>query len=171
MIEWKPPARWLTLAALAILPGGLSAQVKPAARFELPPAAWSVMGFDFTQDPAEEMDEEGRMTTSGFFLGIIGMLGGATIGSGVGNARCGRRCVGRYGAAGAATIGALVVPIGVHVAADQPKNLPQALGLSALAGAALWGAFNAFPGKPVALAPFVAAPLQVWLSMKMETRD
>jgi hypothetical protein len=30
----------------------------------------------------QEMDDEGRMTTSGFFLGVVGMLAGAAVGSG-----------------------------------------------------------------------------------------
>jgi hypothetical protein len=108
------------------------------------------------------------MTTSGFFLGIIGMLAGAAVGSGVGNAKCGDDCVGRTAAGGASIAGALMVPIGVHIAAPQPRRFPHALVTSFAAGAVAWGGVNAIPGRPVALAPFIAAPLQVWIATRFE---
>jgi hypothetical protein len=116
----------------------------------------------------EELDANGKMSTSGFFLGVIGMLGGAAIGSGVGNARCGEDCVGRAASGGASIAGAFMVPIGVHMAAEKPRKLLVSLGLSTLAGTAIWFGFNSIPGRPVALAPFVAAPVQVWTAMKVE---
>jgi hypothetical protein len=120
------------------------------------------------QEPAT--DPGSQMSTSGFFLGVVGMLGGAAVGSGVGNARCGKECVGRSASVGAAIAGSLAVPIGVHIAAARPQNLVRSLAVSVAAGTAVWLGFNAIPGKPVALAPFVAAPLQVWTSMKIEMR-
>lgn len=171
MVEWKHRGRWVAVAASAVLPCSLNAQIRSATLLFTPPAAPALPSAPLLQDPVEKMDEEGRMTTSGFFLGVIGMLGGAAIGSGVGNSRCGNDCVGRYAATGASIVGAVMVPIGVHVAADKPRNLVPAMASSFLAGAVLYGAFNAFPGRPVALAPFVAAPLQVWLSMKIEAWD
>ena len=114
------------------------------------------------------MDEEGRMTTSGFFLGVIGMLAGAAVGSGVGNAKCGDDCVGRTAAGGASIAGALMVPVGVHIAAEKPRRFAQALATSFAAGALTWGGINAIPGRPVALAPFVAAPIQVWIATRFE---
>jgi hypothetical protein len=120
------------------------------------------------QEP--QMDRDAQMTTSGVFLGVVGMLGGAAVGSGVGNARCGRACVGRSASGGAAIAGSLMVPIGVHIAAQPPQRLVRSLAVSALTGSLVWLGFNAIPGRPVALAPFVAAPIQVWTSMKIETR-
>jgi hypothetical protein len=120
------------------------------------------------QDPAT--DPGSQMTTSGFFLGVVGMLGGAAVGSGVGNARCGKNCVGRSASGGAAIAGSLMVPVGVHIAAARPQNLLHSVAASLAAGTVVWLGFNAIPGKPVALAPFVAAPLQVWTSMKIELR-
>jgi len=96
------------------------------------------------------------------------MLAGAAIGSGVGNATCGDDCVSRSAAGGAAIAGALMVPIGVHIAAVKPKRLPLSLAMSVATGALVWGGVNAFPGRPVALAPFVAAPLQVWFASRLE---
>lgn len=161
-------------AALVFLaPDAGSAQNRTTSQLDaiVVPAAIATAAFTQPQSPQEpEMDANGRMTTSGFFLGIVGMLGGAAVGSGVGNARCGSDCVGRHAANGASIMGALTVPIGVHVAAEKPKNLIKSMGLSVLGGAVVWMGFNSLPGKPVALAPFVAAPLQVWTAMKMETR-
>jgi hypothetical protein len=122
------------------------------------------------QQSTDQMDEEGRMTTSGFFLGAIGMLAGAAVGSGVGSSVCEDRggCVTRYASGGAAIVGALTVPVGVHVAADHPKELPATVLASVGVGGAIWGLINLIPGRPVPLAPFIAAPLQIWLATRME---
>ena len=144
------------------IPLAANAQMRQAAQFD----------FDVSREAPrahqEELDANGKMSTSGFFLGVIGMLGGAAIGSGVGNARCGQDCVGRAASGGASIAGAFMVPIGVHLAAEKPRNLLVSLGLSTLAGTAIWFGFNSIPGRPVALAPFVAAPVQVWTAMKVE---
>ncbi|HSL71706.1 MAG TPA: hypothetical protein VK864_15775, partial [Longimicrobiales bacterium] len=122
------------------------------------------------QQSTDQMNEEGRMTASGFFLGVIGMLAGAAVGSGIGSAACDDRsnCVTRYASGGAAIVGALTVPVGVHVAADQPKRLPLTMLASVGVGGAIWGVINAVPGRPVPLAPFIAAPLQIWVSTRLE---
>ncbi len=153
----------------AELPAQASAQQRRVAHFEaLTPAGTAHTPVFFDQERVEQMNEEGRMTTSGFFLGIVGMLAGAAIGSGVGNARCGDDCVSRTAAGGASIAGALMVPIGVHIAAVNPKRFPLSIASSFLAGAAVWGGVNAIPGRPMPLAPFVAAPLQVWIASRLE---
>lgn len=123
----------------------------------------------FEQDPQEPTKED-LMTTSGFFLGIVGMLAGAAVGSGVGNAHCGSSCVPRYMAGGASVGGALVIPVGVRLVNDEGKNPLVSWGASIGTGAAIWAGFHQIPGHPVALAPFVAAPVQVWLVSKLERR-
>ena len=157
-----------TFVLVASAPRGASAQQRFAAQFaDAPSHAAHVPAF-MDQERVDQMDEEGRMTTSGFFLGIVGMLGGAAIGSGIGNAKCGDDCVGRTAAGGASIAGALMAPIGVHIAAVKPKRLPVSLLASIVTGALTWGGINAVPGRPVALAPFVAAPLQVWIASRFE---
>jgi hypothetical protein len=155
------------LIVLALLPARASAQQRFAVGFETvtPTPTAPVL---FEQERVEQMNEEGRMTTSGFFLGIVGMLAGAAVGSGVGNAKCGDDCVGRVAAGGASIAGALMVPVGVHIAALSPKRFPLAIASSFVTGAAVWGGINAIPGRPMALAPFVAAPLQVWFASRLE---
>ncbi len=155
---------WLLLVAGA-LPGQAAAQLRPISTRSTPP---SQLEPNLPQVP--ETDLGAQMTTSGFFLGIVGMLGGAAVGSGVGNARCGKACVTRSAAGGAAIAGSLMVPLGVHIAAKPPQHLALSIATSVVAGSLVWAGFNAIPGRPVAMAPFVAAPLQVWTSMKLETR-
>jgi hypothetical protein len=153
---------------VALSPRGVGAQQRFTAQFaDAPSRVASVPAF-MDQERVDQMDEEGRMTTSGFFLGIVGMLGGAAVGSGIGNAQCGHDCVGRTAAGGAAIAGALMAPIGVHIAAVKPKRLPASLLASFATGALIWGGINAVPGRPVALAPFVSAPLQVWIASRFE---
>jgi hypothetical protein len=152
---------------LGLGPARAAAQQRYSLQFESAALAAAVAPASVDQD--QEMDDEGRMTTSGFFLGIVGMLAGAAVGSGVGNAKCGDDCVGRTAAGGAAIAGALMVPVGVHIAAPQPRRFPHALLTSFAAGALAWGGVNAIPGRPVALAPFIAAPLQVWIATRFES--
>lgn len=121
------------------------------------------------QDPQEPTSDE-IMTTSGFFLGIVGMLAGAAVGSGVGSAQCGDSCVPRYAAGGATLAGALVIPVGVRLAGDPDGNPFLSWGASMATGAALWAGFHQIPGHPVALVPFVAAPVQAWLVSRLERR-
>jgi hypothetical protein len=145
-------------------PVAAHAQYRQAAQFHFD------VGRSASLQQQEELDANGKMSTSGFFLGVIGMLGGAAIGSGIGSAQCGEDCVSRAAFGGASIAGAIMVPVGVHIAAEKPRNLLVSMGFSALAGAALWYGLNSVPGRPVALAPFVAAPLQVWTAMKVENQ-
>lgn len=119
---------------------------------------------------------EDDMGTSGFFLGIVGMLAGAAIGSQVGQSACPSKrvdkdCMGRHAYTGALVAGSLLTPVGVHIANKRPKNLLLSMAASALTGTALYYGFKAVPGSPIAMAPFLAAPLQVFLSVKLEQPD
>ena len=86
--EWIP-LRILVLAVL-MLPAGAAAQLRRDVLFTAAPVHAEMARM---QEP--QADAGSQMTTSGFFLGVVGMLGGAAVGSGVGNARCGTDCVGR----------------------------------------------------------------------------
>ena len=124
-------------------------------------------------EPQEEMKPEDAMSTSGFFLGIVGMLGGAAIGSQIGQSDCPSRevddgCVGRHAYTGALVAGTVMVPIGVHLASPDRRNLPLSLAVSVLAASVFYYGLKAVPGDPVAMAPFLAAPVQVFTSIKLE---
>lgn len=174
----------IVVAAITASPAGATAQEKTVVDFsgsrapnalELrAPTGWSTavpltQAEILAQDPQEQTPDE-RMTTSGFFLGIVGMLAGAAVGSGVGNSHCGEDCVPRYAAGGASVVGSLLIPVGVRIANEEDKNPLLSYAASVATGAALWAGFHQVPGHPVALAPFVAAPLQVWLVSKLERR-
>lgn len=125
------------------------------------------------QQQQEEVKSEDEMGTSGFFLGIIGMLAGAAVGSQIGQSACpaeavDKDCMGRHAYTGALIAGTVFTPLGVHLANKQPKHLPLSLALSALTGTALYFGFKAIPGSPIAMAPFLATPLQVFMSIKLE---
>lgn len=127
------------------------------------------------QEPQQEQEPrpEDEMSTSGFFLGIIGMLAGAGIGSSLGQADCPSRavdkdCVSRHASIGALLAGTVMIPLGVHIANKNRRNLPLSLGISALTGTAMYFGMKAIPGEPLGMAPFVAAPLQVITSVKVE---
>jgi hypothetical protein len=100
------------------------------------------------------------------------MLGGAVIGSAVSQNTCEESdeegCRGRKASTGALIAGTLAVPIGVHIANKQPGSLLKSLGVSMLAGAALYYGMKSIPGEPVQIAPFLAAPLQAFTSVKIE---
>ena len=122
------------------------------------------------QEPPEETPED-MMSKSGMFLGIVGMLAGAAIGSGVSQSHCDdKRCTSRYAFTGALISGSILVPIGVHIANEKRRNLLASLGVSAVAGTALYYGMNAIPGRPIQIAPFLAAPVQMVTSIKIETR-
>jgi len=168
----------LAVFACMALPTALHAQQKTSISFaeagltrvqERLPAPAFLPGPALLQDPQEPTRAE-QMTTSGFFLGIVGMLAGAAVGSGVGSAHCGGDCISRYAAGGASIAGALLIPVGVRIANDDDHNPLISYAASLATGAALWAGFNQIPGRPVALSPFVSAPLQVWLVSKLETR-
>jgi hypothetical protein len=150
-------------------PALANAQQRASVAFEAPSQA-----FVLAQDPQEPKPDD-EMSTSGFFLGIIGMLGGAAVGSQVGSGQCPSReedkeCMGRHAYTGALIAGTFMVPIGVHIANKNRRNLPLSLAVSALTGSTLYLVMKNIPGEPIAMAPFLAAPLQVVTSMKMEKR-
>lgn len=126
------------------------------------------------QEPTIDKPEE-VMGTSGFFLGVIGMLGGAAVGGAIGSGDCPARevdkgCMGRHAYTGALIAGTVLVPIGVHLANKDRRNLPLSMAVSAAMGAAMYYGMKAIPGSPIAMAPFVAAPLQVVTSVRIERR-
>ncbi|MGQ0560558.1 MAG: hypothetical protein ACT443_01640 [Gemmatimonadota bacterium] len=158
---------------LAVLgaPAFASAQQRVSIVFDAAPSALTVA--QEPQEPEEKPNE--AMSTSGFFLGIIGMLGGAVIGSQVGQSECPPRaadkeCMGRHAYTGALIAGTAMVPLGVHIANQDRRNLPLSLAVSAGTGALLYYTMKAIPGEPIAMAPFLAAPLQVVTSVKVENR-
>ena len=113
------------------------------------------------------------MGTSGFFLGIVSVLAGATIGSQIGQAHCpnssvDQTCVSRHAYTGAMIAGTLMVPVGVHLVNGHPKNFAKSLATSAAIGGSLYWASHAIPGKPIALGAFLSIPLQVFTSVKLE---
>ena len=127
------------------------------------------------QDPqqGEEMKPDEQMSASGFFLGIVSMLGGAAIGSAMGQSSCPAKtidkdCMSRYGYTGALIAGSIAVPVGVHLVASHRRNLIPSVAISAAAATALYYGMRAIPGKPIALAPFIALPLQVMTAVKLE---
>ncbi|HEX6560205.1 MAG TPA: hypothetical protein VF021_12100 [Longimicrobiales bacterium] len=122
-----------------------------------------------------EMKPEEQAGTSGYFLGIISMLVGGTVGSSVGQSSCpaktvDRDCVSRHAFTGALIAGTAMIPIGVHLASAERRSLPATLGVSALTGAVLYAAAHAVPGKPIGLATFVALPIQVFTSVRLERK-
>ena len=126
------------------------------------------------QEPNVDKPEE-VMGTSGFFLGIIGMLGGAAVGGSIGAGDCPARdvdkdCMGRHAYTGALIAGTVLVPIGVHLANKNRRNLPVSMAVSSALGVAMYYGMKAIPGSPIAMAPFVAAPLQVVTSVRIEQR-
>lgn len=165
----------LSFVAVAIMPLAASAQQASSPVFlaveqtSAPRAA-----LDLAQDPPSDKPED-VMSTSGMFLGIVGMLGGAVIGSAVSQNACGEEedeeaCRGRKAFTGALIAGTILVPVGVHIANKEPGNLLKSLAVSAVAGAALYYGFKAIPGEPIQIAPFLSAPLQMVTSIKIERR-
>ena len=161
----------LPILLLVVAPLGASAQQRQIVFTANPVAApLAIAPVSLAQEPPEETQED-MMSKSGMFLGIVGMLAGAAIGSGVSQAHCDdKRCTSRYAFTGALISGSLLVPIGVHIANAERRNLLASLGVSALAGTALYYAMRAIPGEPIQIAPFLAAPVQMVTSIKIETR-
>jgi len=56
----------------------------------------------------------------------------------------------------------------VHIANKNKKSFIKSLAFSTVAGAALYFGTKAIPGEPVQIAPFLAAPLQMVTSLKVE---
>jgi hypothetical protein len=171
----------LPLICLLVLPAAASAQQRVALFTDPHPAivadevASASLVHMPVQEPSQgmEMKPEEQMSTSGFFLGLVSMIAGAAIGSSIGESNCPSKdvdkdCLSRHGYTGALIAGSTMIPIGVHIVAPHRHNLLPSLGLSALTGLVLWEGFSQVPGKPIAMAPFVALPLQVLTSVRLE---
>lgn len=171
----------LSLFFVVCAPGIVFGQQNLAYAFETPPVsaivateAALVTPLSIIQEPNVEKPEE-VMGTSGFFLGVIGMLGGAAVGGSIGLGDCPARdvdkdCMGRHAYTGALIAGTALVPLGVHLANKNRRNLPMSMAVSTALGVALYYGMKAIPGSPIAMAPFVAAPLQVVTSVRIEQR-
>lgn len=168
----------LPLALLLAAPGMAFGQQKIAFAFDsytsavAPAAVAGARPLVILQEPNIDKPEE-VMGTSGFFLGIIGMLGGAAVGGAIGSGDCPSRavdkdCMGRHAYTGALIAGTVLVPIGVHLANKERRNLPLSMAVSTAMGIAAYYGMRAIPGSPIAMAPFVAAPLQVVTSVRIE---
>jgi hypothetical protein len=165
----------LSLVAVAIAPLTASAQQAPSPLFlavETAPTPRAVV--ELAQDPPSDKPED-VMSTSGMFLGIVGMLGGAVVGSAVSQSACGEQqdeeaCRGRNAFTGALVAGTILVPVGVHIANKNPGNLLKSLAVSAVTGAGLYYGMKAIPGEPVQIAPFLSAPLQMVTSVMIERK-
>lgn len=157
---------------LAWAPIAANAQQAATNSFAVVSSSTQAPTLDLPQDPPSDKPED-VMSTSGMFLGIVGMLGGAVIGSAVSQGNCEdeseRGCRGRYAFTGALIAGSISVPLGVHIANKQPGSFMKSLAASALAGAALYYGMKAIPGEPIQIAPFLAAPVQMVTSIKIET--
>ena len=145
-----------------------------AFAFDEVPVATMIAAPVVLQEPNIDKPEE-VMGTSGFFLGIIGMLGGAAVGGSIGSGDCPSRqedkgCMGRHAYTGALIAGTILVPVGVHIANKNRRNLPLSMAVSTALGAVMYYGMKAIPGSPIAMAPFVAAPLQVVTSVRIESR-
>ena len=162
----------LPILLVALSPVAAAAQQNQAASFASAPALSTPAALDLQQEQEQESEKD-IMSKSGMFLGIVGMLAGATIGSGVSASRCDKEsenCTSHHAFTGALIAGSAMVPIGVHIANKRPKNLLMSFGASAMTGTVLYFAMKAIPGEPVQIAPFLAAPVQMVTSIKIETR-
>jgi hypothetical protein len=161
----------LSLIAVAIAPLAASAQQAPVSIFATAQASAPQPRFELAQDPPSDRPED-VMSTSGMFLGIVGMLGGAVIGSALSQNGCDDdpddNCRSRYAFTGALIAGTVSVPIGVHIANKTPGSLVKSLAVSALSGSVLYFATKAIPGEPIQIAPFLSAPIQMVTSVKIE---
>ena len=124
--------------------------------------------------PQEEArSPQDAMSMSGMFLGVVGMIGGAAVASGLKQGSCenseDKGCLARHAFTGALIAGSAFVPFGVHIANEHRKRLLTSLAVSTLAGAVFYFGTRAIPGEPVHIAPFLAAPVQMVTSIKIET--
>jgi hypothetical protein len=165
----------LSFVAMAVTPLAARAQQVSSPLFlAVEHASMTRPAIDLAQDPPSDKPED-VMSTSGMFLGIIGMLGGAVIGNAVSQNSCRdeedeEACRGRKAFTGALIAGTILVPVGVHIANKEPGNLLMSLAVSAVAGAGLYYGFKSIPGEPIQIAPFLSAPLQMVTSIKIERR-
>ena len=171
-------SRVVLLCALIFVPATSFAQQKDTTSIK-PVHTSGISGADnsATGDPpsTDQMRPDEQMGTSGFFLGMVSVLAGATIGSQIGQANCpssdvDRDCTSRHAYTGAMIAGTLMVPLGVRLVASHPKNFLESIGVSALIGSSLYFGSRAIPGKPIALGTFLAIPLQVYSSVKLQNK-
>lgn len=161
--------------------------VLPLAFVLLAPSLGSAQQRDTTLDRPKPVVDDGNppsvdrmrpdeaMGTSGFFLGMVSVLAGATVGSQIGQSNCppkaeDKDCMARHAYTGALIAGTVMVPLGVHLVNSNRRNLVQSMAVSAALGSALYFGSRAIPGKPIAMGTFLAVPLQVFTSVKMEQR-
>ena len=161
----------LPMILVAFAPVEASAQQASSALFVAEPVSVRSAALSLVQDPPSQKPED-VMATSGMFLGIVGMLGGAVAGSAIAQNGCkdsdDENCRSKYASTGAVVASTFFVPLGVHIANKQKKSLIKSLAVSTVAGAALYFGTKAIPGEPVQIAPFLAAPLQMVTSVKIE---
>src|SRR5688500_8950320 len=86
----------LPMLCVLCAPALANAQQRASVAFEAPRQAFAI-----DQEQEQEQKPDDAMSTSGFFLGIIGMLGGAAAGSQIGQSQCPPRsedkeCMGRH---------------------------------------------------------------------------
>ena len=162
----------LPILLLLVSTSAALGQQKQVSMFEK--GVRSAPQIQLSTDVQEEEFTPDAMSMSGMFLGIVGMMAGAAVASGLAQDGCADspedRCVSRNAFTGALIAGTALVPVGVHIGNKDRKNLLASLAVSTLAGAAIYYGMRAIPGEPVELAPFVAAPLQIVTSIKVETR-
>lgn len=162
----------LSLIAVASAPLAASAQQAPVSMFATAQASAPQPRLEIAQDPPSDRPED-VMSRSGMFLGIVGMLGGAVVGSAVSQNGCDEdtadeNCRSRHAFTGALIAGTAAVPLGVHIANKTPGSLLKSLAVSAVSGTALYFATKAIPGEPIQIAPFLAAPIQMVTSVRIE---
>jgi hypothetical protein len=161
----------LSVIAVAIAPLTASAQQAPASLFASAQVSAPRVELELAQDPPSDRPED-VMSRSGMFLGIVGMLGGAVVGSAISQGECDdssdENCRSRHAFTGALIAGTISVPLGVHIANKTPNSLMKSLAVSALSGSVLYFATKAIPGEPVQIAPFLAAPIQMVTSVRIE---
>ena len=159
--------------AMAIAPVGASAQQAQPNPLATDSAAGKA-GVTFEDPLNPEWSPKDLMSMSGMFLGIVGMMGGAAAGSALAQSGCedGQKgCLGRHAFTGALVAGTFFVPLGVHLANQQPKNFLKSIGASIVAGSVMYYAMKAIPGQPVQIAPFLAAPIQMVTSIRIESKN
>ncbi len=165
------PGVVLPMIMVAFAPVAAGAQQAPQAFFAAEHVTAPTAQLSLVQDPPSQKPED-VMATSGMFLGIVGMLGGAVAGSAIAQDGCDEsgeeNCRSKYASTGAVIASTFFVPLGVHIANNNKKSFIKSLAFSTVAGAALYFGTKAIPGEPVQIAPFLAAPLQMVTSLKVE---
>ena len=161
----------LPMILVAIAPAAGSAQQIQNVFFATEKVSAPALSLSVVQDPPSQKPED-VMATSGMFLGIVGMLGGAVAGAALSQENCddsdNDNCRSMYASTGAVVASTFFVPLGVHIANKNKKSFMKSLAFSTVAGAALYFGTKAIPGEPVQIAPFLAAPLQMVTSLKVE---